>query len=76
MNLTLSYRTRVIYLVTDVKIIKMSSHFTTLSSMNYCSIQSRLRIPCRHSSNTIQLLKNLEPFVNCQRQAKRLVLLF
>ena len=48
----------------------------TLSSMYYRSVQSRLGIPCCDSPDTIQFFKRLEPFINCQRQAKRLVLLF
>ena len=48
----------------------------TLSSMYYRSVQSRLGIPCCDSPDTIQFFKRLEPFINCQRQAKRLVLHF
>ena len=53
-----------------------SSHLNTLSSMYYRSVQSRLGIPCCDSPDTIQFFKHLEPFINCQRQAKRLVLHF
>lgn len=57
-------------------IVSQVEQYHTLSRMYYRSVQSRLGVPCCDSPDTIQFFKHLEPFINCQRQAERLVMLF